>query len=127
MKKRILKLPQVQCSHWTDDGLNGVCDLDLYGGRPSVGLCKKCESYSGPEDRVTGEPAPAPPASPLFSPQRLLQIETHKEACRACEYWLGGFELVKGTDVEGYTKCEGCNCPAKRVSLFSGYCPKDNW
>ena len=25
-----------------------TCSLGLYGGRPSVGVCKKCDQYEGP-------------------------------------------------------------------------------
>jgi hypothetical protein len=128
-KKPLFTLPQVGCEHWSADGLSGVCAIGKFGGRPSPSICERCPNYSGPEERVTGRPvAQGPqPVDALLSPQRLAQIDSYKEACRACEYWLGSFDTVKGTTLEGYTKCGRCNCVSKRVSLFSGYCPVDNW
>ncbi len=33
------------CDHWTDCGVRGggCCGLDLFGGRPSLGVCRGCE------------------------------------------------------------------------------------
>ena len=115
-------LPQVTCNHWSADKLSGVCALGKYGGRPSAGVCAKC-----PECKGVQEPPKPPVKLDVISPERLLQIESYKEACRACTFWLGSFEKVRGMEIEGYTKCDRCNCASKRVSLFSGYCREDNW
>lgn len=39
-----------QCKHWSDCGVRGggCCSQNLYGGKPSGGVCQRCESYSGP-------------------------------------------------------------------------------
>ncbi len=34
----------MNCNHHDGNG----CTLGLHGGRPSAGVCKKCESYKGP-------------------------------------------------------------------------------
>jgi hypothetical protein len=40
----------VNCKHWSDCGITngGCCGLNLYGGRPSEGTCRRCDSYDGP-------------------------------------------------------------------------------
>ena len=51
----LITLPLVQCSHWSACGVNGggCCDLGLYGGRPSFGVClQHCGIYDGPPDRA---------------------------------------------------------------------------
>lgn len=39
------------CSHWSHCGVTGggCCSKNLFGGRPSFGVClKACEEYDGP-------------------------------------------------------------------------------
>lgn len=40
----------MNCKHWTECGVRngGCCSLGLYGGKPSEGVCNRCESYDGP-------------------------------------------------------------------------------
>lgn len=40
----------MSCKHWSDCGVigGGCCSLDLFGGKPSLGVCGICHSYDGP-------------------------------------------------------------------------------
>ena len=39
-----------RCRYWSDCGVNGggCCSRNLYGGRPSLGVCRLCPQYQGP-------------------------------------------------------------------------------
>ena len=42
---------EIRCTHWINIGGRdaGGCKLNLYGGRPSNGVCiERCQQYNGP-------------------------------------------------------------------------------
>ena len=40
----------VKCKYWKDCGIKGggCCSKNLYGGKPSLGICSICSEYDGP-------------------------------------------------------------------------------
>jgi hypothetical protein len=123
-----MQLPQAcNCKYWArrppeepQDG--GVCQIGEGVGRPSFGVCKNCLKYEGPQSRLVNEPQLAPPPEPLLAPEREVLRAERQLGCSSCPH-NHGFEMLRGTSLVLYSKCDRCNCTSQRVNLLTGVCP----
>lgn len=119
-----VSLPIVPCAHWSPAPACescGVCGLDLYGGRPSFGVCLTiCQRYDGPPRTadMAKRAAEIPPATKrrlvdayahaeasLFAhgPVPLTVYEERKARCMNCDG-----RVAHGNDPVGF--CAPCGC-----------------
>lgn len=57
----------MNCTHWKDKR----CELGLYGGRPSPGVCRQC-------------PQRDPPAQPTADPRAEAEYRKRLAGCKGC-------------------------------------------
>ena len=115
------------------------CSLNLYGGRPSVGVCAGCvaRNENTPEhaERIKSNPdTPSLPQMAKTLGESLLKFagsgfpipdpETFNarlETCKGCEFW----------DESGFAKtgrCQKCGCSTQaKLRMATEKCPIGKW
>jgi len=124
----------VSCKHATRVGENAIkCGLNLFGGLPSLGVCRTCEHYEGGD----GNPIPAPLPNALEMVKNFTKAagrwadagfptvtenvhDARAAICESCEEWDGKARMGAG-------KCNACGCTGLKRWLATESCPLKKW
>ena len=122
----------IECDHWRACGVphGGCCGINRFGGRPSLGTCRKCLQQSPQTVEARGILAQAvswvkAEASGLIAECPLEIVEQRIAECRGCQY------LIAGNPV-GH--CKRCGCGnrdsaelSRKARLPAATCPIGRW
>lgn len=122
----------IECDHWRACGVphGGCCEINRFGGRPSLGTCRKCLRQSPQTVEARGVLAQATgwlraEASGLIAECPPEIVEQRISECRSCQY------LIAGNPV-GHCKRCGCGTRAaaelsRKARLPAAACPIGRW
>ena len=121
----------MSCPHWTDCGVTGggCCGKNLYGGKPSFGVCNSVCEF-GPVEAKPVVATPSLPA-PTFADQAAsltkalmdwgaagfpiaADHDERRAICLRCDQWTG-------------IKCKACGCTGLKWFLATTKCPLNKW
>lgn len=116
----------MQCDHWSECGVRNVgrCSLGLYGGKPSLGVCKQCKTNTTvgawPLIQITPPPLVPTPKEQAAWLTRVLPI------CQGCKAF-GGVQETPDMKIVRHLKCAKCKtCGSKTVGPMQD-CPLEKW
>ena len=133
-RKQLYRGGVVSCQHLTPiNSTTGKCELHLFGGFPSIGVCRTCEHYDGDDAKPLPPPLPGPLemlksfataskkwADAGFPTVTEDQYQSRVDDCEGCSEWDEKARLGMG-------KCNACGCTGLKRWLATEQCPKNKW
>lgn len=97
-----------------------VCELGLFGGRPSEGICTTiCKGNPDKVNEVRSRRAIKTP---------IIDLPQRQAMCQSCPSLIEFEDSVELDERGSLTvRCEKKRCPRKRVSLLTERCPDKKW